>query len=326
LVMKLPLRFLPDSVKMPVRRALIYIDRHFSRKIKSDQLILTVDHSYSQKSPERKESLCLYAHYDPQNRVDPYVFFHLRALSQAGFDIVFSSTCSTLRAVDYQALLHLCRTIITRTNRSIDFGSWKTAFDLSSDWSQYKFLLFTNDSVFGPMTDLGLVLGRLYSSPADLWGMTDSYQYSHHLQSYFLLFKINDRTKVFLRSFWNGFVFLKYKKHIILEYELGYSAQASKAGLLWKPLCDYGDMARHFEPYDWNQEALPVNLRNPSHAFWKTLIFHGGCPYIKRELLLKNPSQIPTVHEWKEVVQRVTEDYPPDLIQEYLDRIRNVGF
>jgi hypothetical protein len=62
---------------------------------------------------------------------------------------------------------------------------------------------------------------------------------------------------------------------------------------------------------------------NPSHYFWDPLISRMGCPFLKRELLLKNPVRIPGLVHWQDVIQ-VAGKYDTDLIVRHLERsVRN---
>lgn len=91
------------------------------------------------------KSLCFFAHYDPQNRVDPYVLRYLQALVNCGFQIVFVST-SLLSDRDVESLSPLCLEVIQRPNGGLDFASWATAYERYGR-GHYGELLLANDSV-----------------------------------------------------------------------------------------------------------------------------------------------------------------------------------
>jgi hypothetical protein len=49
---------------------------------------------------------------------------------------------------------------------------------------------------------------------------------------------------------------------------------------------------------------------NPSHLFWDTLVRDFRCPFLKRELLLVNPAEVPYATDARDVLERHT-DYDP---------------
>jgi hypothetical protein len=59
---------------------------------------------------------------------------------------------------------------------------------------------------------------------------------------------------------------------------------------------------------------------NPMHSFWDVLIVEFGCPFIKRDLLRRNPAQIPGIVEWEGFLANHTK-YDVDLI----DRDLKIG-
>lgn len=56
---------------------------------------------------------------------------------------------------------------------------------------------------------------------------------------------------------------------------------------------------------------------NPAHHFWRILASSAGCPFIKAELVRRNPGQIADVHEWPEVVP-LDPPCPADVIAKHL--------
>ena len=54
---------------------------------------------------------------------------------------------------------------------------------------------------------------------------------------------------------------------------------------------------------------------NPTHFFWDTLITEFAFPFVKRELLTLNPSQVPNVHDFASIVGPLTPRQRGDLIQ-----------
>jgi lipopolysaccharide biosynthesis protein len=92
--------------------------------------------------------LCIFAHYDHDDRVDPYVMNYLEAIKACGFEIVFV-TPSALQQTDVEQLRLICGDVILRANVGHDFGSWATGLQRHRERVRGR-LLLANDSVYGP--------------------------------------------------------------------------------------------------------------------------------------------------------------------------------
>ena len=80
--------------------------------------------------------------------------------------------------------------LYTRQNEGYDFGAWAhVARDVNL--ARTRSLSLINDSVIGPLNEASFstVFYRIRASSAQLIGLTDSFEITHHLQSYFLVAK-----------------------------------------------------------------------------------------------------------------------------------------
>jgi hypothetical protein len=98
----------------------------------------------------------------------------------------------------------------------------------------------------------------------DLIGLTDSFQRSYHLQSYFLYFKGDKWQEFISREIlnWRNWHF----KRSIVEYgERGLSKRASKYGLKLEAVFSYSKLSDDSEEIDYlqNLKKLQINL-NPT--------------------------------------------------------------
>ena len=64
-----------------------------------------------------------------------------------------------------------------------------------------------------------------------------------------------------------------------------------------------------------------VNLNgvrsNSMHHFWDHLIIKMRCPFIKRELLARNPARVPYVYRWENAIRQVS-NYDTNLIVQHI--------
>ncbi|MES2677072.1 MAG: rhamnan synthesis F family protein [Pseudomonadota bacterium] len=176
---------------------------------------------------EDKKNIAIFAHYDKHQIVDDYVLIYLRNLKKFCDKIIFVSD-GDLSAKERQKIFPFVSEIIAQRHQEYDFGSWKLGFHLlkekyPQDFSSADKLIFANDSCYclGEFDD---VFAQIESMPnVDCFGITDSAEYSYHLQSYFLVFN----KTVFLTDFFDNFIQKisqqSFKIDIIKDYEIGLS-------------------------------------------------------------------------------------------------------
>lgn len=288
--------------------------------------------------PASGKCLCIFAHFDPLERVDAHVFHHLGALRDLGADIVFVSTSNRLNEQDCQQLLTLCHKVILRKNFGYDFGSYRAGLMEMADARDYEQFVLVNDSIYGPLHDLKAIFEAMAQRPADIWAITDSYESEYHLQSYFLVFNRKAWRHRLFKRFWKKFLHVQNKRSAIHLYEIGLSRQAKKADLQLDAWCDSARIAetvlkkasvqlaadlKESSSLDEIEkrrliQLMDVSLGSPcniTHFYWDYLIRDFKCPYLKVELLRDNPMRIPNVAFYRELLNGT---YPADLISNHL--------
>ncbi len=273
--------------------------------------------------------LCVYAHFDRQERIDPYVVHMLRAYQAIGCATVFVTTCEGLAASELAKVRpHVARSIVRR-NLGHDFGSHAVALHSVGDLAPYAQVVLTNDSIYGPLHDLQAMFSGMANRPLDIWGAVDSWELGYHLQSYFLVFNSSALRHSFFPTFWRHFSFLRERQVIIDEFELGLSRRTRAAGLRIGAYCEYklvralhvaalgGRLAEH----GLDVRRVLYESLNPTHWFWDSLIEQAGCPFLKVDLLRDNFLNLPSVPRWPEVVGRVRPELV-ELIANHLKRVR----
>jgi glycosyltransferase involved in cell wall biosynthesis len=227
-------------------------------------------------SPDHSRPVCLFSSYDGESIVRESVYYYLRQLKMAGFDTVFISTSAAISELDLKKLAGYCIRIISRENRGYDFYSWKVGLEAYPQYHEHSGLLLNNDSVFGPLFDFGDIITRLENCDADIVGMTDSFRYYPHLQSYFIYCK---RPVVLSKEFINFFGQVKarqLKSAVIRKYEVGFSQMLGKRFRLAAlyPLEGILNQARHL---GYSKSGI-----DPTHVLWKLLITEFKFPFLKR--------------------------------------------
>jgi rhamnosyltransferase len=232
-------------------------------------------------SPRYDRPVCLFCSFDKDNVVRENVYYYLNALMLAGFDIVFISSSSMISGIDLEKLSRCCVAIINRENKGYDFYGWKTALEKYPEYREHNGLLLANDSVLGPFFSIDNILARLEGSEADIVGMTDSFRFYPHLQSYFLYCKKKVVSSQEFLRFFAEIEALEFKMFIIRKYEVGFSRFLSRRfrlAALYRLEQALAQTDYHQRPPQWVE---------PTFHLWKPLITEFGFPFLKKSVLTR---------------------------------------
>lgn len=269
------------------------------------------------ESVDVDEDWCIYSHFDRSGRVEKYVHRALQSLKMTGFKVIFISTSPRIDNEDVSQLKECVELIAVRENIGYDFGSYKLGIQfLYANKIATRRILITNDSVFGPFFNLSSIIKK--SEGYDLYGLTESMDHAYHLQSYFLIFNKKITDSPCFTEFWSSVDLLDasvpdFKKKIIHKYEVGgtqfFIKNKFKIGAEFKleeikkrvehELIEKGENPTGDEYYKLEKFPLDGNV---THIAWRQLV-EMGFPYVKRELLFKNPTYVPT-DNWYKIVAK----------------------
>jgi hypothetical protein len=213
-------------------------------------------------------------------------------LQSAGYQVAVCSACEADEPlvwhdpVDVDAL-----TVIRRPNVGYDFGSWSIALELLPGVSAAENAILANDSMVGPFRSLATLLEEFEASSADVWGLTDTQQFGHHLQSYFLGFRNGALGARPLKRFWADICHEDDKTDIIHRYEIGLGQLLHAEGFVQTPA--------------FSHELVVEPGQNPVIIGWKSLL-ERGFPFLKREIL-RSPWVAPEGETAPTVLARLLE-------------------
>ncbi len=246
----------------------------------------------------------VFAHYDPHGEVDPYVEHMLRAYRDCAATLIVISAGGTETSI--APLRDWCDVVLRRENIGHDFASWKLGAAQLRDLACYDEIIFTNDSIYGPLFDLHKLFKRTDQWDCDFWGLARNHQQRSHIQSYFFAFRQRPLTDGFFERFWNSVEILTDKDSIIERYEVGLTRRLEQENYHCVALFDQQCMSLltrfragiingssrgrsafvTFRSYIRNRR-----IHNPTHKLWRTLI-EAGMPFVKVELFRKNPLEM----------------------------------
>jgi hypothetical protein len=258
-------------------------------------------------------SLALYAHWSPTGAVSDMVIAQLSTWRDAGFDVVFV-TNSVPAPRDWDRVGELAVLRIARENVGRDFGGWRDALGLALErFGAPSELLLANDSVLGPVRPMAPVIAALRRGGAGLFGLTESRGGGAHLQSYLLLARsasaVADVGAHLLacrpsRSKWR----------LVQQAEIGLTRRMLARGHRVAALFGWDRIGPSLDPSIFGKlgsrfakpNALDRYPLNPTHHLWRVLVERFGFPYLKTELVLRNPGGIAGVERWPELLDPAT--------------------
>jgi len=245
-------------------------------------------------------NVCLFVSYSSIAEIKPHVAFHLKAIRSYGFATVLILV--TDRELDQVDLGRPPggHALVLRRNAGFDFGAWADAFRLFPDLWRSQCVLLVNDSIFGPMTSLEPAMNAVLRAPADLVGLTESFQKKQHLQSFFL--RLNQRALLspIVQQFWADVRNFATKEEVIDTYEINLASLFRESGLSTHAIFSLPDF-----------KIVPAN---PSINLWQVLL-ERGFPYLKVELFreLINPER------WARIKGRFPNRRIVKLIDDYVE-------
>lgn len=220
--------------------------------------------------------LAVFAHWDKDAVVDPYVIHHLKALSSL-CDIIFVSD-SKLPEEEFEKLKPFTLAQLAKPHGEYDFGSYKRGWLHAADMlDDYDELVFINDSCFGPFSPLEDMWRAMEERECDFWGMLEHYHTTvdkWYVQSFFLVFRKPAFMAPVFAEFMHSIKREADKGAVILNYEVGLSHVLRSAGL----------KADSF---------FPKTEENMTHEISAFDLLDQGAPFLKKALLTTNPLRTP---------------------------------
>ena len=270
--------------------------------------------------------IALYVHYAPSGHVSDMVRYQLRLIGELGFAIVFISNAPRIPEDDWQAARALCALVVRRENFGRDFGAWHDLMpEVRRRWPHPDELLLANDSVLGPIFPLPPLIETMRTGGDGLFGLTESHQGGPHLQSYLLLTR-GSAAVADLMGFLQT-LYVSYSKWLLVQMgEIRLARWMRSRGHRVAALFGYDRLVRAavadpderrrlqgssaklagLDQLATEQAAALLHEwpLNPTQHLWHVLATRFGDPFVKTELVLRNPGRLPAVAEWPAVVPR----------------------
>jgi hypothetical protein len=271
--------------------------------------------------------IALYVHYSATGEISEMVRCQLGLLGQVGFAIVFISMAAHIPEDDWQAARGLCALVVHRKNFGRDFGAWHDVVpEVRRRWPDPDELMLANDSVLGPIHPFAPVIEAMRGGGDGLFGLTESLQGGAHLQSYLLLTCGKAAVQDLMRFLQT--LYISHSKWLLVQMgEIRLARWMRRRGHRVAAVFGYDRLVRAAvaDPAE-RQRLIASNAKlrsldrlaadqaaallhewplNPTQHLWHVLATKFADPFVKTELVLRNPGRLPGVETWAAVV-------PPD--------------
>lgn len=260
----------------------------------------------------RPKRLALYAHFNEDDSIKPYVIYILKSLYLNTEEIWFISN-STLNKSSHEQLKSYCKNIYLRENTGLDFGMWKHVMH-DIDCQAWDEILLINSSIYGPINPIEPIFAEIDNTSGDIIGLTDSRELDYHLQSYFLLFRSSVFRSDYWLQFWDSILPFTDKKQIIRSYEIGLSKWFLQHGFILKSLFPINKILfgrlQIKSTYYLSLSRIVCKDCNPVIKL-PDLLLASGFPFLKLEVVRRNPCKVPISRIRKHIQ---ASNYPEDII------------
>lgn len=179
--------------------------------------------------------LFLFAGYDAHGHIDASVVYYVRALAQYGDVVIHMDNDCPDGSINKLTPYTIHAAAIR--HGEYDFGSYKRAYIWAYEnlnLNNYDFVYMVNDSVYGPLHDLGKTFSQLESTDTDAFGIVCNPNPDHpHIQSWF----IGMRPSIFSSHWFHDFITSVTKQpdkgSVTQLYEQGFTALISANNKKW---------------------------------------------------------------------------------------------
>src|SRR5271166_4092136 len=245
------------------------------------------------KRPVLREEIALFATYCPHGRLKPHVRHYLDCVTRQGVAVVLIVAVEEAFTDADADLMSKVDGIFVRKAIGYDFAAWAHILRLHSELSNANILFLLNDSVFGPTNDTAFndLLYRIRHSNAEFIGLTESFERSWHLQSYFLALKSRVLASTAFRYFIENIVCYLDKEQVITSYELRFAQIMKIAGFRCEAMFQITD------------------IRNPTIFHWRQLL-DAGFPFLK-VVTVRDAFPGVDVADWRQVLAAQGYDVSP---------------
>ncbi|MFX1684462.1 FkbM family methyltransferase [Paraburkholderia sp. A2RI-6] len=242
------------------------------------------------KASRHGHEAALFVTQSIDGKLKPHVRSYLAALRRQSIHVTLIVAADAAWLSRDALPLDEVDTLVVRENHGLDFAAWAHVLQLEPELFDSETLYLLNDSLIGPFNDVLFekVLTRLRLEPADVVGLTESWEHQWHIQSRFLALRRRALASPVLQSFFNKVGALPTEDEVIQRYEINLAPRLRTAGMTCAVLFPSG------------------NRDNRTLFDWKSLI-DEGFPFIT-VMALRDKTNGADSHDWRETLKALGYD------------------
>ena len=207
-------------------------------------------------------SVCFFSSYFTGNDIPLYVRIYLIELKKHVSEVILLCSNNSISEDSNVFLSDHNIALETLKNEGFDFGMWYKAFQ-KYPVHEYESILLANDSCI-LISELSTFFDWAKSTKSDCYGLLDSVEIKHHLQSYFML--LNKTAIKELQKYFDQHGIIKDIQLLIDTYEVGFSHYLVQNG------------------YKIQAQYLSSDFRN--EAYYNAIpLVQKGMPLIKKKII-----------------------------------------
>ncbi len=208
---------------------------------------------------------CLFSHFSLEEKIPNYVLYYLEHLKRKVDKVILLTNIRTIENINIVTDMGIEYHMYP--NSGYDFGMYyKFLMNNSIECDE---LFLVNDSMILFNSLDSIMEWKDNNKEAELLGITDSIEVSHHLQSYFLI--LRKSAQALFKSYLEKNLIMDNFRDVILVYEVGFSTEVIMNNLL---------IAIMFQ----NKEYTTPDRTN-SVIYYPDKLIENGMPMIKKKVL-----------------------------------------
>lgn len=240
--------------------------------------------------------VCIFAAYSSGKRLSDATCTYIEQFKKHDFIVILCIAIDDLNSVFNIDNLYSVDGIIIRENTGFDFSSWSSALRILPVCRNARRLVFANDSVFVLPDLFPDFINRLRSAEFDFFGVTDSYEYKYHVQSYLFGIRNISQCHSAVYDFFCNMPVYSSKIDVIRQLEVNLSSIMKN---------EFDLSVGVIFPTDFLFAGAHPDFKsklNVCNAYWDLLVFMGS-PFVKVELIRDNRARADIGH-WRMLFER----------------------
>lgn len=280
--------------------------------------------------------IAVYVYNDIEGEIKEYARFAVKALLNIADKLIVVIN-GKMKPLEVEKLQSPKVTVIERENTGFDFHAYREAFLSLTDAELCSCdeLVFTNNSVFGPIFPYTEIFGTMKSREVDFWGITKhpainkrvkffdfSTKIKEHIQTYFIVFRHNMIIDKKFRDYFAKMPKLETKKDAIGKIEVNLTEHFKKLGFTYDTFVD--DSVFEYNVPNAMQYLPDIMIEKYSVPFIKKTAFGSRYDLAQRETLGGRTKRAfdyiktKTNYDISLITQEIIQNYPYDNILKFL--------